>query len=380
MIYEVLIGDKDITCTCSFETLSQSMKGWLIQNAICAKCHAGINDTEPCCPCNNISSVLIDNSLREEFETVWSDYKKHERGQQSKKIRKVRENKAEGFFKTEDINAICGIQNGKCFYCKNALLDKNQKYLFEIEHIIPLSDGGTNWPANLSLSCKKCNQKKGSKSSNVFWKILRSEHGDELISHSRAENKKHSNLKIKITTMRKDELTKTYIFNGSPFSKIKKIFVLENIDLANLHEAGFRETFFDLLGMGIQKITVGAFGKPDSKLNKSQESSLFLAIPLLIESIHDFLERGYSHLTDFQKRFEFSELFYEERIPLLFSGFKNNRADIYDFALEETEKDIPEFLEFKKDFLYYLENEGAKDFDKVINSFLKIHYKYSERP
>jgi 5-methylcytosine-specific restriction endonuclease McrA len=50
----------------------------------------------------------------------------------------------------------------KCAYC-----DKSGVPL-EIEHIIPKSRGGTNRVANLTLSCRKCNQKKGNQTAKEF--------------------------------------------------------------------------------------------------------------------------------------------------------------------------------------------------------------------
>lgn len=44
-----------------------------------------------------------------------------------------------------------------CFYCKKAFLVEN----LTIEHIIPLSLGGTNDISNITLACAPCNQKRG---------------------------------------------------------------------------------------------------------------------------------------------------------------------------------------------------------------------------
>lgn len=47
-------------------------------------------------------------------------------------------------------------QNGKCAYCGR---HRNHKYM-TVDHIIPLSKGGTNDIGNLQCVCKKCNSLK----------------------------------------------------------------------------------------------------------------------------------------------------------------------------------------------------------------------------
>src|ERR1700688_950376 len=71
--------------------------------------------------------------------------------------RKARLKSVEGSFTIEDITAIYENQKGQCFYCNFDLEDN-----FEIDHKIPVSRGGTNWPDNLALTAKKCkcNQRK----------------------------------------------------------------------------------------------------------------------------------------------------------------------------------------------------------------------------
>ncbi len=54
--------------------------------------------------------------------------------------------------------------NRCCAYC-----DKNDKPL-QIEHIVPRSKGGSNRVSNLTLSCEKCNLKKGTQSIEEFLK------------------------------------------------------------------------------------------------------------------------------------------------------------------------------------------------------------------
>ncbi len=53
---------------------------------------------------------------------------------------------------------------GHCAYCPRELrFDEAQ-----MEHRIPLSRGGSNWPANIVPACADCNQSKGTKTSAEF--------------------------------------------------------------------------------------------------------------------------------------------------------------------------------------------------------------------
>ena len=65
---------------------------------------------------------------------------------------------ADGFHTSDDIAAIRKAQRGKCAYCKRNLGDE-----YHVDHIIPLSKGGYNWPSNLQLTCGPCNMSKSAK-------------------------------------------------------------------------------------------------------------------------------------------------------------------------------------------------------------------------
>jgi hypothetical protein len=43
----------------------------------------------------------------------------------------------------------------------------------EAEHIVPKVCGGSNRVSNLTVSCRRCNQRKGSQPVHVFWKTIR---------------------------------------------------------------------------------------------------------------------------------------------------------------------------------------------------------------
>jgi 5-methylcytosine-specific restriction endonuclease McrA len=67
---------------------------------------------------------------------------------------------APGTFTDDELRARIDFYGHRCYLCGcnwDALPSKDQT----IDHIIPLSKGGTNWPANLAPACRSCNSKKG---------------------------------------------------------------------------------------------------------------------------------------------------------------------------------------------------------------------------
>lgn len=72
-------------------------------------------------------------------------------------MRRARMLAAEGEFTGHDIIALIKAHGRACFYCQAKL----KKY--QVDHFIPLSRGGTNWPSNLVISCGSCNRRKAAK-------------------------------------------------------------------------------------------------------------------------------------------------------------------------------------------------------------------------
>jgi 5-methylcytosine-specific restriction endonuclease McrA len=76
---------------------------------------------------------------------------------------KAKRKGAEGKFTAEDVERIYQSQSGLCVGCGADLSASCQ-----IDHKIPLSRGGSNWPSNLQLLCQPCNRSKGNKLPNEW--------------------------------------------------------------------------------------------------------------------------------------------------------------------------------------------------------------------
>ncbi|SRR6266702_1233197 len=77
-------------------------------------------------------------------------------------IRRARKVAVGGTFTKQDVQNMLKGQKGKCALCKQRLVK------YEVDHIIPLSRGGSNWPYNLQLLCRSCNRRKHDKLPHEF--------------------------------------------------------------------------------------------------------------------------------------------------------------------------------------------------------------------
>jgi 5-methylcytosine-specific restriction endonuclease McrA len=75
--------------------------------------------------------------------------------------RRAKKKGAEGTFSKFDIDRIFEAQRGKCAYFK--VCRQSLRHGYEIDHILAISKGGSNWPSNLQLTCGACNAKKHAK-------------------------------------------------------------------------------------------------------------------------------------------------------------------------------------------------------------------------
>lgn len=75
---------------------------------------------------------------------------------------------AEGAYSKADVTAKLEAQSGRCVYCSTDLLLDG----FHIDHMVPLSRGGSNWPTNIQLLCETCNLRKNNKTPEEFIQVL----------------------------------------------------------------------------------------------------------------------------------------------------------------------------------------------------------------
>jgi len=104
---------------------------------------------------------------KKEYAEGWEKKNKHKR-KMYKHNRRAAEAKAEGDFKSDDILRIFDMQRGRCGICSK----KRDLSEMHIDHIEPISKGGSNWPRNLQLLCKKCNLSKSAKDQMDYMREL----------------------------------------------------------------------------------------------------------------------------------------------------------------------------------------------------------------
>lgn len=82
--------------------------------------------------------------------------------------RRARTLSAPGTHSARDIAKQLATQKSMCFYC-GCPLDKG----YQVDHMTPLSRGGSNGPENIVCSCAKCNLRKHNKTTTEFLNYLR---------------------------------------------------------------------------------------------------------------------------------------------------------------------------------------------------------------
>ncbi len=90
-------------------------------------------------------------------------YSKSKKGRLVKQVCDNKRRGAEGSFTTEDIKNLYATQGARCYYCSISIEEG-----YHIEHMAPISKGGSNWIDNICLACVQCNLSKHDKTAEEF--------------------------------------------------------------------------------------------------------------------------------------------------------------------------------------------------------------------
>lgn len=82
-----------------------------------------------------------------------------EKAKAAKQRRRALRVKAQGSHTEKDVRHMRECQRDRCYYCGKEF--ENGKY--HVDHVIPLSRGGSNSPDNLVLACPSCNVQKNNR-------------------------------------------------------------------------------------------------------------------------------------------------------------------------------------------------------------------------
>ena len=77
--------------------------------------------------------------------------------------RRARKLAAGGTYTAKQIQEQLARQKHKCYYCQKKLKKQGDKYIYHVEHVVPLSKGGSNDISNIVASCPFCNNSKGTR-------------------------------------------------------------------------------------------------------------------------------------------------------------------------------------------------------------------------
>lgn len=102
---------------------------------------------------------LANNGERERERLRLKDRANPEAKRARSENRRARLEQAEGEHSAQDIAELYELQNGLCGYCGMRLY-WNLARDIHVDHISPVSRGGSNFPENLLLTCSKCNLSK----------------------------------------------------------------------------------------------------------------------------------------------------------------------------------------------------------------------------
>ena len=156
----------------------------LLEYARCTTCGARPRPDFGPCPCGNVEPSNASSRLRDGFDyrvdrNTWESYleilwtrdgrRLYNRNSVGWRRRRQRiRSSDEPSYTTRDIDVLRDIQNESCYYCGASISENHH-----VEHLVPLSRGGSDGYDNIVLACPSCNQAKNALTERQFWRRLR---------------------------------------------------------------------------------------------------------------------------------------------------------------------------------------------------------------
>ncbi len=76
-----------------------------------------------------------------------------------------------GWHSRSDVDYLYTLQRGQCYFC-GVVISRSAPGKYEIDHLEPVSRKGSNWPDNLALVCRQCNNRKGNSTEAAYWCVV----------------------------------------------------------------------------------------------------------------------------------------------------------------------------------------------------------------
>lgn len=93
-------------------------------------------------------------------------------------------------------NRLAEAQNWRCCWCfKLTIPEPNRKDSATIEHVTPRCQGGADHPDNYAMSCADCNQKRGTKTVELFMEIIQGKVVIEISKNQKRRQKQQERRK-----------------------------------------------------------------------------------------------------------------------------------------------------------------------------------------
>lgn len=129
--------------------------------------HKGKRDkhNSVCVDCSSEYQKKYHQKNREEilaYQRQW--HRENDPGNKWAIERRKRRNDSEGEYNLVDIFRQWHHQNGRCFWCGDRCGSKPAHHKeYHVDHLIPVANGGTDYPRNLVIACPGCNISKSNK-------------------------------------------------------------------------------------------------------------------------------------------------------------------------------------------------------------------------